>query len=254
MQGWLASTSFHLVLLVIFLIVSVEVETRAEEFSELLFLEMSPAQAGAAADMSEGLPVAAAPQQSEPSAAVRLPERRPAPLQADEVIPPTTRRESEIPRLDPTVLRDRIARSGQERPLTRQGSPTGNKEAPPQTGLQQGLVLPDRPASASGTGQDLPYLIQWIGRNRDIVRSVLPQYPSKVEKEVRLQFRFSVTPAGEVTAIRPLQKGEPALEEAAITALRQWKFQALPSVSPQTNQEAVITFRFKIRNTAIPGM
>jgi len=248
-QGWAASTLFHLILVGIFFVIGVKLETWVEEYSEVLLFDLSPAQASRVDDVSSGFPVATAPEQLETSAVVRLPVRRPVPVRTEELNVVADRREARIPRLQPSRLLADLERAGRERPpASRQGGPTGDKESPSLPGLREGFLLPDVQPSAVGVGPDLPYLIEWIGRSREIVRSALPEYPEGVDRDVELRFRFSVTPAGDVTAIRPLQKGDPALEEAAITALRQWRFQQLPLASPQINQEAVITFRFKIRS------
>lgn len=247
LQGWLASTALHVVLVVLFLVVSVRAGILPEQYSELVLFDVSSLRTSYAETETAGFPVATAPEQRDASAAVRLPERRPIMSSPNEVIPLASRREADVPVLEPARVMDELTRAGQERPPARQGIPTGDKITPATSGLREGLQLQDQPPSATGAGSDLPFQIQWVGSNRDVVRSVLPQYPPGIEREVELQFRFSVTPAGEVTAIRPLQKGDSTLEEAAITALRQWKFQTLPSVSPQSNQEAVITFKFKIR-------
>ncbi len=248
-QGWLASAVFHLILLCLFVIIGVEMEAWVEEYSEVMLFDLSLTQSSYIEEVAAGFPLATAPEQPEPAAVVRLPERRPIPTQPEEITTMATRREAHVPLLEPSRILDELERAGRERPSTsHQGSPTGRKAAPTLPGLREGLLLPDVPPSAIGVGPDLPYLIEWIGHSREIIRSVLPQYPLGVEREVELRFRFSVTPAGEVTAIRPQQKGEPTLEEAALTALRQWKFQPLPQASPQTNQVAVITFRFKIRS------
>lgn len=247
-QGWTASVLLHFILLVLFFTIGVNLESLVEEYSEILLFDLSSAPASRVEDVSAGFPVATAPQRLESTEVVRLPERRPAQVRPEEVSLAATRREASVQRLEPVRLVAELERAGQERPLTNlQGGPGGNKPTPSLPGLREGLLLPDVQPSATGVGPDLPYLIEWIGQSREIIRSELPEYPAGVDRDVELRFQFSVTPKGDVTAIRPRQKGEPALEEVAITALRQWRFQSLPQASPQTNQEAVVTFRFKIR-------
>jgi TonB family protein len=247
LQGWLLSALFHTMLLVLFLMIGIKLRTLPSEYSEVILYDLSASQASFSELVNAGVPVTSAPEQIESSTTVALPERRPVRLPSDEVIPVTSRQEADLPRVEPSRVIDQLRRSGQERPEITPGTTAGDRLLPPSTGLPEGLVLPD-PTAAGGTGRtESPWQIQWIGQNREVVRSVLPEYPEGIQREVQLQFRFAVTPAGEVTGITPLQKGDPALEEAALTALRQWKFQPLPAASPQSNQEAVITLRFRIR-------
>ncbi len=247
LQGWAGSLVLHVVLLGLFLTVGVKFELMVEEYSELVLMGSMTAPSARAEEEAAGIPVATSRERDEASAAVRLPERQPLAIPTDEVVPLASRREADVPRIEPDRILDRLTRTGQERPAARPGDPASDRVIPTGTGLPQGLLLTD-PQAAGGAGSERPYLIEWIGSSRDIVRSVLPEYPPGIEREVTLQFRFAVTPAGEVTAIRPLQRGDSTLEEAALTALRQWIFQPLPAVSPQENQEAVIAFRFRIRS------
>ena|GEM_PF-1096229 len=247
-QGWAASVFFHVLLLAFFLVIVIRVEAWVEEYSEVMLFDLSSAQASRLDEVAAGFPVATSREQTDPAAVVRLPERRPISVRPEDLAVAAVRREAQVPHMEPSRLLSELERAGQERlPTAHQGGATGDKQSPAEPGLREGLLLPDVDPSAAGIGPDLPYLIEWIGQSREIVRSILPEYPEGVERDVELLFRFSVTPAGDVTAVRPLQKGEPILEEAAITALRQWRFQPLPKESPQANQEAVITFKFIIR-------
>jgi len=246
-QGWLLSALFHTLLAVLFLVIGVKLRVLPEEYSEVVLYDFASSMAAFQETESAGIPASSAPEQIESSTTVALPERRPVQVLADELVPVATRQEADVPRIEPSRVIDQLQRAGQDRPATRPGTTAGDRLLPPATGLPEGLVQPDQTAAGGGGSTESPWRIQWVGQNRDVVRSVLPEYPDGIDREVQLQFRFAVTPTGEVTAIRPLQKGDPVLEETALTALRQWKFQPLPAVALQANQEAVITFRFRIR-------
>jgi protein TonB len=246
-QGWAISVAFHALLLVALLVISVNFDSRMESLAELLFLEAASLTSAGREDVGEGMPVATAPQQPESSTVVNLPQRPPSLLPPDETIPVAARRDVDLPTVRPSNVLDRLTRPGLERPPANVGNPAGEKEAPPLTGNPRGGLPPLEGNPLGSAGSDQPYLIQWVGSSRELLRSILPVVPEGIERDVTLQFGFGVTPTGEVTAIRPLQKGEPALEEAAVTALRQWRFQPLPPESPQETQEAAITFRFRIR-------
>ena len=245
-QGWMASVVFHAMLLMVFLLLGVSFEDRTESFAEMLFLETGPPPASGPVEDALGRPLSTAPLPPESATLVDLPRRDATDLPPEEILPVPARRETAVAERQPASVVDRLTRTGLERPPADVGLQQGNKVAPP-TGNPAGDIPPIEGAAASGAGTDRPFQIQWLGSQREIVRSILPEVPGGVERDMELRFQFGVTPAGEVTAIAPLQKGEPALEEAALTALRQWKFQPLPQESPQENQVAVITFRFRIR-------
>lgn len=244
--GWLASAAFHGLLFLAFLVISVSMDSRVETFAEMLFMASAPPQSRGRQDVGAGMPLATSPIEPDPATIVNLPERRPALLPVEEILPVLARPQTELQRSQPASVMDRVSRTGLERPPSRVGNQAGDKIAPPRTGAPAGDLPPIEGARAGG-GAGRPFRIQWLGASREIVRSILPEIPAGIEREVTLQFRFRVTPAGDVTAIRPLQKGEPVLEEEALTALRQWRFQPLAAESPQEAQEAMITFRFRIR-------
>lgn len=244
-QGWMASGLLHLLLGLLFLMVIVETRTPPEPLAELLFLAAPATPSRGDETPAEGFPAAAAPVLPEAGERVLLPERRPLNLPPETVLSAPQRRDLQTDPVDPAQLVDRLLRPGLERPVGPTGTPEGLKQTPPTSPLGIPGAAPGDPAAgAAGTR---PWEIEWSGAGRDVIRSVLPEVPSGVEQEVVLRFAFAVTPAGEVTALRPLQKGEPSLEEASLTALRQWRFQALPAAAPRLDQEAVITFRFRIR-------
>jgi TonB family protein len=249
----MASAAFHLLLFLAFLLISVGMDSQVETYAEMLFLASASPRSTGRQDVGAGMPLATAPVEPDPATIVSLPERRPALLPTEEILPVSARQETELQRTQPSRVIDRVSRIGLERPPSRIGNPAGDKIAPSRTGNPAGDLPPIEGAQATARGADRPFQIQWLGDSREIVRSILPEIPAGFEREVTLQFRFRVTPAGDVTAIRPLQKGEPALEGAALTALRQWRFQSLPAESPQEHQEAVITFRFRIRSGSQPG-
>lgn len=112
------------------------------------------------------------------------------------------------------------------------GAGTGERDG---TGL--GLV-------GAGRGKGLGYGdIDWGGGgNRIVLHKVKPQYPpGTMNTEVRLRFR--VRPDGTVSMVQPVRKGgDPAADQAATKALRQWRFNPLTTGD---EMEGTITFVFK---------
>jgi len=74
--------------------------------------------------------------------------------------------------------------------------------------------------------------IDWGGGgNRTVLSKVLPNFPSNVKSSSQIVLQFKVLPDGTVTSIIPIQKADPELEQAAILALKKWKFNPLPNGS-----------------------
>jgi TonB family protein len=60
--------------------------------------------------------------------------------------------------------------------------------------------------------------------------------------------QFSVLPDGSVSEIHPISRSDQALERAAITALNQWRFEALPPQYGELIQKGNIKFNFKFEH------
>lgn len=98
--------------------------------------------------------------------------------------------------------------------------------------------------AGAGKGKGLGYGdIDWGGGgNRIVLHKVKPSFPpGTMNTEVRLRFR--VRPDGSVSMVLPVRKGgDPAADQAASHALRQWRFNPLTS---KDDMEGTITFVFK---------
>jgi TonB family protein len=104
--------------------------------------------------------------------------------------------------------------------------------------------VPGNPANNSATG--LPYQISWSGVPRALLSGEKPLFPSGVQRGGTVRIRITVDPAGNVTAMVPVEKTDSRLEEAAMTAIRAWRFSGLAKNFPRVDQQAVATFVFKI--------
>lgn len=113
------------------------------------------------------------------------------------------------------------------------GSPDGSPDG---TGLG---VKGSGPGAGEGLGD-----IEWGGGgNRVVLFKKIPNYPPGVNTGAQIRIKFTVSADGFVTSMIPMQKGDPALEKAAMDALRQWRFNPL-----KENKEmyGIITFRFRL--------
>lgn len=97
-------------------------------------------------------------------------------------------------------------------------------------------------------GQGFGIQIDWGGGGlRKIYNYYIPPYPEGVNKEIDLKLRFTIFPDGTVGKIIPLIKADSRLETAAISSLRQWKFEPIPDGKKKANQVVTIIFPFRLK-------
>lgn len=201
---------------------------------------------------SEGRPVSRAELQEQTTP-------RPEPEQPSEEQRPTPAPEQakpvQLPEVQP-VNEERITEPETEvvspvsQPQTREREET-ERPAPEETIRPLGSGDPEgatqEQQGEEGTGQEetrrAPFSIE--GLNRQAVQTVVPQYTEQVNAVIRV--RITVAPSGRVTRRIPLIKGNPALEQAVMDALLNWRFNPLPPNAPQEEQTGVVTFRFQLR-------
>jgi len=103
--------------------------------------------------------------------------------------------------------------------------------------------VPGNPANNSVTGS--PYQIAWNGVARALLSGGKPQFPEGVQHGGTVKIRITVDPSGNVLAMIPVEKADSRLEEAAMSAIRTWRFSKLAKNYPQVDQQATATFIFK---------
>lgn len=97
----------------------------------------------------------------------------------------------------------------------------------------------------SGVGRGQGYSVDWGGGgNRVVLHKELPKYPAGITTSTQIKMRITVLSNGSVGMILPMQKGEPALERAAMEALRRWQFNP---TSDGKEMIGFITFTFRIQ-------
>lgn len=89
-----------------------------------------------------------------------------------------------------------------------------------------GTGLRDR-GTGRGAGDGFGDIDWGGGGNRVLLSKKLPKFPKSVKSNARIELRFKVLPDGTVSQVIPLQKADPALEQAAINAIKQWRFNPL---------------------------
>jgi TonB family protein len=91
------------------------------------------------------------------------------------------------------------------------------------------------------------FSLQWLhGMIRRKLSGELPKYPQGASVSAQVRILTIVLPDGTVRSVQPEQKANRLLEEAAMKAIRFWKFEPLGSSLPQVEQSCIITFYFKL--------
>jgi len=246
----------HLLLFLIFLLVSVGIDLNTVEFAEMSFVSSSRGSSTAPTIRTErpavveSKPVAAKSEvvkidqpKAEP---INLPKRR----MLEEEKPETIHRESG--KLTPNMQAEKIplrrdALAEDEPVATTPGGIAGEKA---QVGAGE-VPLGDKelaPTGEVGTATEaLPYSIEGDAAQRRILNQVIPQYPAGLQREAVVRIRFTVLPDGRVGQMIPVQKGDPTLDEITIQALRKWRFSPLAPTAEQKNVQGIITFRYELR-------
>ena len=85
-----------------------------------------------------------------------------------------------------------------------------------------------------------------LGTRRLLSQGVLI-YPEGVQKEIDIKLKFSILPDGTVGSITPITKADVRLENAAINALRQCRFEPLSPHQKQSEQTAAVVARFRLQ-------
>ena len=248
-KALLISVGVHILIIAVGLFIHSGIQLPDHSFAEMGFTVTQPARdpvSTPAPPAAEPAPETAPPSQTaadEPNESpVNLPQRRMLEQQEPELSPPEKRK------LTP--------RNGMPAPVTHPGggskkttsvSPAGSEKAMRPSESPLSSVSGDPGSSNAGSGETLrPFFLQGDAADRRIVHQVLPEYPDDLQREARVQLKFTVYPDGRVGQIIPIKKAGPQLESRATNALKQWRFDELAAAQPQENVTGTITFIFKL--------
>jgi hypothetical protein len=250
LKGWGGSILFHLLILLFMIVWKVGVPTALPEFIEVSWGTVEEVSQPSGPEPS-GASAAGSPAEHSmrPWSPANLPERR---LNiSDEVLQvPVTKK------LDATEAGSVPRASEMERLV-------GTKESMGGIGTDQQGDLPQRATGTLGRGVDEPRgagmggsaagnsvsmsMLWAVGGTRKKVSGSLPSYPPGVNVEAQIKLEAVVTPRGTVKSLKPYQKANTRLEEAALQEVRLWRFEPLPASSPQVEQTCLITFNFQLQ-------
>ena len=251
-QGWAGSILLHVLLAIIFLIWHVENITTEPEFIELTWgaitTVVKPAVPQPATSSSSG---AAVTQTNPSSRTLDLPERRFL-AENEDLLALNPQRKLEAEDHTPNT-RTNISEGGDGEKERGFGAGVGEKRdrsLNPNSGGEAMNV--GGPGIAGSSGSDISnavsYSMTWSdGGTRKKISGNLPNYPEGANVEAQIKIEAVVQPDGGVKIVKPTQKGNTRLEEAAMKEVRLWKFERLRASDPQREQTCLITFNFKLR-------
>lgn len=256
-NGWIGSLVFHAALAIVLIVLTVPQIVANEELIELSWgAAVAPASdlqtaAQAPASSSEGRSADVALPRSTQKAAqpVVLPDRR-FPDTGDETIGMPRSEKLDVPQAGAPQTRSATASVGEKEQGLGKG--LGEKEpfaTNPAPGVSpSGIASPGTGGLGGDVDRGVAFSIQWMGGGtRKRVSGDLPEYPSGTNVEAQIKIQAVVQPDGSVKTVQPLQKANTKLEDAAMRAIRQWKFEPLRSGQSQLDQNCVITFLFKLK-------
>ncbi len=151
--------------------------------------------------------------------------------------------------------------SGESRePWRKGGRPVPGKSGEPPSGVDRsGIGSSSKPSAGTtayglGSGENGDgegtgaFSMKWLhGMTRHKLSGELPKYPQGANVSAQVRILTIVLPDGTVRSVQPEQKANHLLEEAAMKAIRFWKFEPLGSSLPQIEQSCIITFSFKLK-------
>jgi TonB family protein len=243
--GMAGSLLFHGLLAILLFFWTIAEPSAPPEFVEVLW-GSSAALNVPGAGSAGSAPAAASASPALPGPAetpVTLPSRRSTPEEELLSVPrrekldvgESGRRGGGEPARNAELDRDRPRSEGRDVPVSGRGT-----EATGSAGEKAG------PGSSAGSGVSMA--MEWSGGGtRRKVSGDLPAYPQGETAETQIRIEAVVTPAGRVTGVRPVQKGNARLEEAAMKEVRRWVFEPLPPTVSQNTQLCIITFNFRLR-------
>jgi len=240
--GVVGSLLFHTFVGLLLLFWVVPEPREIPEFVELSWGSSAVLQSPGGVPAGASVPAASPRPSSSSSLPVALPERRTAPQ--DELLTVPRREKLDVADtpggVRPSKERSSTLRRDRPRSATEAAGSTQGTGARPGEGVTEG------PGTSAGSGVSMA--MEWSGGGtRRKLSGALPVYPAGETNEAQIRIQAVVTPDGRVESVRPVQKGNARMENAAMKEVRNWTFEPLPPGVAQRNQACLITFNFRLR-------
>lgn len=223
--SYAASVAFHLILLLVFLLITYNVTYLPKEYVELSFGTSGMTGSSGAI----GTKINEIQEKSAPEVKTKTLETKKEVKEVELPKAKTTSEENVIKPADKTKEKaDEIKTKNEEENIAENTTVgQGNK--------------------AEGEGS-FGFDIDWGGQGtRRIYSYSLPDYPAGVYKEIDIRLKFTILPDGTIGKISLLTKADTRLENAAINSLRSWRFEELSENQKQVEQTAVIVFPYRLQ-------
>jgi periplasmic protein TonB len=237
-KGLGASVAIHVVLLLLFALTASTAEPQLPGMIEVEFGRFEVAAAPARSEIQRATPAQTEPRpQPEPQTATRQPQSTQSPR-----LP--TVRETPVPEAvpPPSPERNQPNPQGRNEPRSPAAQPAQRDEAGGRPDAETGTT------SAAIDGGDAaarraPFDIEGL-QDRNVMYYPLPNNPGARGTSV---IAVCIGADGGVTTARPaMRTGTPSLDNAALQAVRRWRFNPLPPAAPQSEQCGRVTFSFTL--------
>lgn len=219
------SFMFHVFLLLIFLLISVNLEYEPRDYVELSFGNSGEnSSAGSPGNIVEQIQQTSSSQEKNQT------------VDKSEIV-----KEVELPKAKNTEEKNIIKPAEKDKETS---STTTTQTVQQQTSNVSSAAQGNNTEGEGGFGFD----IDWGGKGkRQIWSYPLPKYPIGVYKEIDIKIMFTIKPDGSVGSTRLLTKADTKLENAALNSLRQWRFEPLSASQKQIDQNALIVFPYRLK-------
>ncbi|MFH1006697.1 MAG: energy transducer TonB [Candidatus Latescibacterota bacterium] len=246
-----ASLVFHVLLGVLMLRIGIAVHPKVPEFVELNLGWVASAapqeMAGSLARRPSELPPPSGTVRGTPRQ-VAVPKRRMIEIE-EPLISPSGEERAVQKLLTPDGDEKRMSLPDRERTVLRRQEPLAAMGEKEQFDRKMDIgIVPGSGVETAQVGSDVEagFTIEGEVKNRIILNKVLPD-PTEVHREAVIRLSLTVRPNGVVGETRPVRKGDTHLENLAILAIRQWRFQPLSPDQEQVIQTGEITFTYTLK-------
>lgn len=234
-KGLGTSIALHALLLLMFAFIVDKPQTLP---LGMLEVEFGPFEIGEPAPLAERT---TPPTQTEPEPQPQPPSPPIADRQPEQVNLPER---TNVPEPDQTPARSEDTQPAEQTSTTPPAPPASREGEQDSEG---GNIRGQQDATGSGTrtgdadASRSPFNVEGLD-NRTLLAYPLPTNPGEQATSV---IALCVEPDGRVVNARPeIRTGRPGLDNNAIAAVQQWRFDRLPPAAPQERQCGRVTFRF----------